>query len=97
MKAHTYIRVRWHHDEPAQPVDLWSELDAGRFETRKMEIFRDGSTGFADGAEAILGTRLGTVPIPALTEIAANPEFEPSEISETEFEQRWSTRLTQPR
>jgi hypothetical protein len=32
---------------------------------------------------------LGTMAVPLLAEMAANPEFEPQEISEVEFEGCW--------
>jgi hypothetical protein len=35
---------------------------------------------------------LGIVPVPSLAEIAADSEFEPQEISQSEFEDRWSAR-----
>jgi hypothetical protein len=56
MDEYTYIRVRWLHDAPDEPVDLWSELDCQRFETRKVEIFRDGRLGYASATEAAGGT-----------------------------------------
>lgn len=43
-----------------------------RFETRKIEIFRDGSIGFASGTESVAGTRLSDEPLPSITEIAAD-------------------------
>ncbi|ULR47139.1 hypothetical protein [Rhizobium sp. K102] len=77
MSEHTYIRVQWLHDFPEEPVDLWSELDRERFETRKLEIFRNGTVGYASASEAVGGTMLGIVPVPSLAEIAADSEFEP--------------------
>jgi uncharacterized protein DUF6881 len=89
MSGASYIRVRWLHDHPDDPVDLWSELDAERFEVRKVEIWRDGRVGFASRGRESGGTMLGTVATPPLSEIAADPEFEPEEISEVEFERFW--------
>lgn len=37
-----YIDVAWRHDFADEPVRLVSELDELRFETRKLEFFRDG-------------------------------------------------------
>jgi hypothetical protein len=38
-----YIKVKWNHALPDEPVWFYSELDAERWETRKVEIFADGS------------------------------------------------------
>lgn len=46
-----YVRVRWIHSLPGEPVTLLSELDDDRFEVRKLEIFHDGSTGRASGRQ----------------------------------------------
>jgi Domain of unknown function (DUF6881) len=92
MGEHTYIRVRWLHGFPDEPVDLWSELDRARFETRKLEFFRDGTVGFASAAESAHGTELGSIPVPSLEEIATDPQFLTKEISQAAFERRWKTR-----
>jgi hypothetical protein len=89
MSGNSYIRVRWLHNHPDYPVELWSELDAERFEVRKVEFWRDGRVGFASREREVGGTVLGTVPVPSLAEIAADPEFEPQQISELEFEKCW--------
>ncbi len=65
----TYIKVRWLHTSPDDPVLLYSELDAERWEQRKVDIFADGRTGFADAAEQSGDTAtllpLATATIPA--------------------------------
>ncbi|UPT62558.1 MAG: hypothetical protein M0D54_19745 [Hyphomonadaceae bacterium JAD_PAG50586_4] len=93
MSGASYMRVRWLHDHPNEPVDLWSELDDQRFEVRKVEIWRDGRVGFAARDRESGGTLLGTVAMPSLSEIAANPEFEPEEISGVEFEACWQANV----
>ena len=92
MGENIYIRVRWLHDFQDEPVDLWSELDRGRFETRKLEIFRGGTVGFASATESAHGTYLGEIAMPPLEEIAQNPAFVPEEISQDAFERRWNAR-----
>lgn len=87
-----YIRVRWLHDRLNYPVLLISELDKARLETRKIEIFPDGSIGYADSQVEHGGTRLGLVPVPPIADIAADPEFIPEEITPEEFEDVWSLR-----
>lgn len=88
----TYIRVRWTHSLPNTPVLLYSELDDQRWEVRKVEVYGDGHKGFASSAESAGDTGLGKEPIPPLTEIRSDPQFDPSEISKDEFEVVWVAR-----
>jgi len=87
-----YIFVKWVHNFDYEPVLLYSELDDSRFETRKVEIFPDGRKGYASETEEFGSTRLGTEPVPPISEIAKDPEFEPKEITRDEFEKIWSDR-----
>ena len=59
-----YIRVRWFHENPDAPDLVVSELDDHRWEKRKVEVFADGSKGYAMKDEERGGTRLGLVPLP---------------------------------
>lgn len=88
----SYIKVKWIHSFPDDPVWLYSELNADRWETRKVEIFADGSRGYASATESGGETCLGEVPVPPLLEISSDPEFEPVEITKEEFEDVWSKR-----
>jgi len=87
-----YIRVRWRHNNPEDPIWLISELDDERWEIRKVEIFPNGSKGYADREIEFGGTWLGQVPVPPLSEISEDPEFLPEEISREEFEAIWCER-----
>ncbi len=87
-----YLRVRWVHEHTAEPIWLISEIDDDRWETRKVEIFADGSKGFAMNGEERGETRLGLVPVPSIAEIAADPQFLPEEITKNEFEVVWNAR-----
>ncbi len=84
-----YILVKWNHLFGDEPVLLYSELDDARREVRRIEVFRDGHQDFASAAES---RGLGEIPIPELAEIAADPEFEPSEITKEQFEEMWNNR-----
>lgn len=90
-----YLCVKWIHSFPDEPVWLYSEIDAERWETRKVEIFADGRYGYASATESSGGTGLGEGPIPTLAEIARDPQFEPSEITKEKFEQEWRRRNRQ--
>ena len=63
----SYIKVRWVHEDPRSPVWLISELDGERWETRKVEIFADGSKGYASRNEEMGGTFLGECSVPPLS------------------------------
>ena len=84
-----YIRVKWKQSNPNEPVWLYSELDDNRWEVRKVEIFADGRRGYAGEGREFGGTGLGEVPIPPLEEIAKDHEFDPTEITQKEFEEVW--------
>ena len=86
-----YIKVIWHHDFSDDPVELYCELDDGRMEVRKVEIFRDQSVGFASATETNGLTQLGYLQVPPNDEIAADPEFEVEEIDQSQFEQVWKS------
>ena len=94
MKYMKYIKVEWIHSHPNEPFLLYSELDDGRWETRKVGVFSDGHCGYANLAESAGSTRLGEGPIPPLLEIATDPQFKPTEITKLEFEQIWARRMT---
>ena len=94
MRHMRYIAVRWHHDSPDDPVELYSEIDAVGWEVRKVEVYKNGRIGHADALEQSGGTRLGLEPIPSLEAIARDPQFTPREISAAEFDGLWAKRTT---
>lgn len=87
-----YIKVKWVHSHPDEPILLYSELDKDRWEIRQVEVFANGRIGFASTTEATpsIRTRLSIEPLPTLTEIGADRQFQPAEITKDEFEQVWS-------
>lgn len=84
-----YLSVSWNHDDADDPVLLYSELDDERYETRKVEIRRDGRMTYAGPGVEVGDTWLGEVPVPALEEIAQDPQFTPKYITAEEFEAVW--------
>jgi hypothetical protein len=84
-----YIAVQWHHHCPEDPIELLSEIDDAGWEQRKIEVYADGRRDFADQREHTGATDLSLSPIPSLEEIAADPQFNPREISREEFEMSW--------
>ncbi|SEQ96424.1 DUF6881 domain-containing protein [Actinokineospora terrae] len=88
-----YLKTHWHHDHPDEPVLIYSEIDADRAETRKVEVYRDGRHDWADERESTGSTFLAEVDMPDDEEfaaIAADPEFSPEWIERAEFEQAWA-------
>jgi hypothetical protein len=84
-----YVRVRWNHALPDEPILLSSELDDQMWETRKVEVYADGRADFANHEVQSGSTKLGIEPYPTLEEIAADPQFEPTVISAEEFVAVW--------
>ncbi len=87
-----YIRVKWNHTNPDEPIWLFSELDAEGLELRKLECFRNGFCDFAATNASSGTTKLNTAPLPDLSKLARDPEFEPAEITKEEFEEVWTKR-----
>ena len=75
-----------------EPIWLISELDANRWEMRKVEVFPDGAKGYASRGEEVRGTSLGQLAVPPLQEIASDPQFLAEEITKEEFEAIWEDR-----
>jgi NitT/TauT family transport system ATP-binding protein len=85
-----YMRVQWLHQHPDEPVWLYSEIDENGWEVRKVELFRDGTKGYASSTESNGRSHLSTEPLPPLASIAAQAEFVPQEIAREEFDLVWA-------
>lgn len=85
----TYLKVKWLHGHADEPILLYSELDADRYELRKVEVFADGTMGYASDAIAVRGTQLGEVPLPTADEIASDPQFVVELSDKDDFENIW--------
>jgi hypothetical protein len=89
-----YIRLKWNHTNPDEPVWIFSELDANGKEVRKIECFRSGFCDVATATGSSGTAALMTLPLPDLSVLAKrDPEFEPVIITQEEFEEVWATRL----
>ncbi|GAA2448981.1 DUF6881 domain-containing protein [Streptomyces macrosporus] len=82
-------RVEWHHDHAEEPVVLYSELGADRYETRKVQRYRDGRLLRADAEHETGEIGLGEIPLGPIEDVAAQAEFSASLISRDEFEEVW--------
>ncbi len=85
-----YVFVDWLHTAPDEPVHLYYELDADRYERRKVEEYRDGTLHTADASHGQGSTFLAWEPHPTLVEITEDPQFRVREVTVQEFEWVWS-------
>lgn len=85
----TYIYSKWLNNPNDVPHEFYSELDGFRNEVRKIEIFHDGSIGYASQSISTHGTMLGIEPVPSLSEIQSQWEFDTKEITREAFEDKW--------
>ena len=85
-----YIDLEWIHDFQDEPVRLISEVGHKNYELRKLEIYRDGSVGFATDNIEYGVARLGTSEIPTIDEINAQKEFNGCEIDKHDFDLLWN-------
>jgi hypothetical protein len=84
-----YVKVSWAHKLPDDPVVYFSELGEDRYETRKVQVYRDGRMEWADARHETGTVGLSEIAFPPLGEIAAQAEFFPSVIDAGEFEVVW--------
>jgi hypothetical protein len=88
-----YIRLKWNHSNPDEPVWIFSELDDKGKEIRKIECFRNGFCDVATEKSSSGTASVMTLPLPDLSQLSRrDPEFTPVEISQEEFENVWHTR-----
>ncbi len=90
-----YIDVVWTHLDIDYPIRLISELDKLRFETRKIEVYRDGKVGYARQDTEHNGTELGYEPVPPIEEINNSGEFVAVIIEKEDFERLWAQLVTE--
>lgn len=84
-----YSRLSWTHTSPTEPVEILSEYDQYGWERRKVEVFPDGSMGFAGHNESGGGSELALIPCPPDEEVIAAPEFRVSELTRAAFDAAW--------
>lgn len=85
-----YRKALWIHDSMTEPNVILCELDAERWEVRKVEICADGSITWADSSQSTGNTGLAEAALPPDEEINSQPEFRIAAITRAEFEVAWS-------
>lgn len=81
-----YIKVKWMHNFLEEPIYIYSEFDDNYCETRKIEIYANGTFGYANKEVAFNGSILSEKRIPTIDEIAKDSQFVPKKIKKEEFE-----------
>ncbi len=89
-----YIKVIWKHEPNEYPVAMYSELSQDRYENRKVEIFYDGQSCYAQDGKSTGPTALGELPVPPLKEISEDSQFDPITITKIEFEKVWDKAIS---
>jgi hypothetical protein len=84
-----YSRLQWNHSSPSEPREILSEYDEDGWEHRKIEVFPDGSVGYAGGSESCGGSKLSLIPRPPDEDVVAEPEFRVIDLTQEEFELAW--------
>ncbi|RKN09015.1 DUF6881 domain-containing protein [Streptomyces radicis] len=82
-------RVHWHHDHADEPVTLYCEIGDDDRETRRVEEFGDGGTGWADAHGGSRGTLLAEIAFGAIDDVSGEPGLSGSVIDAAEFEDAW--------
>ena len=84
-----YLKVKWIHQFNDEPMLIFIELAEDRSEIRKVELFSDGTYGFASHQKSKGTTRLSDSSIPLEEEIGRDPQFVPESIDRVHFEKVW--------
>lgn len=85
-----YVKVAWIHEFPDEPVLYFSELGEGGYETRRVQVYRDGRIEWADEVFETATVGLAEIPFPSVGEISSREGFTAEEISSEEFDRAWS-------
>ncbi len=85
----SWLKVKWTHAFKDEPILIYSEIRGDGSETRKIEYFAGGAVGLASKDIEIGPTRLSSEPLPEMSRINEDPQFEAEFISEEEFDALW--------
>ena len=85
-----YQQVRWQHDFPDEPVELFSEIGPDDWEVRRVDRYRDGRLLWSDDTGAGPGDGVGQAAFDPIDVINADPEFVATEITAQQFDRVWT-------
>jgi len=77
-----YVRIKWSHSKPGEPVEFYYELGDGQWASRGVEVF-------AGGYSTRVSYKLREAPVPAIDWINQDPQLQGEEITAEEFEVAW--------
>jgi hypothetical protein len=93
--AMDYVKVRWSHDYPDTTVAYFIELRDDRYETRRVQVYRDGRMEWADRDHESATVRLSERAFRPLDEINAQPQLTAESIDAEEFNTVWRQALAE--
>ena len=70
-----YYKTIWNHTNDYDPIVMYSAIDEERYETKRLDIFRDGHVAYFDTRTPM---ELSEAPYPS--------DFDVAEISSIDFE-----------
>lgn len=85
-----YVKVTWNHDFDDEPTIYFHEVGDDNWETRRVQVYRDGHLEWADESHETATAGLAEIEIAPIDQISSQPEFEAAEVSQAEFEFQWS-------
>ena len=89
-----YLRCDWNHNSDQMPVTIYAEYTEDGWQTRKVEVFRNGSTHYADEGVATGDTGLSDQKTDFASVLKGSVSLSPAYITEADFAEQWS-RATQ--
>ncbi|MBY0547438.1 MAG: hypothetical protein K2W95_09115 [Candidatus Obscuribacterales bacterium] len=84
-----YIKVRWIHEFDDEPILYFEELDDSRYERRRIEIYRSGVICPMTARELEALGPVDHMPLPEVSDLNRDEDFEAEEITAAEFETQW--------
>lgn len=90
-----YIQCKVISKSNTLPILIFSEIDDDRNETRKIEIYKDKSIGYAYENVEYGPTGLSELALPEIDEINVQDGLEAEEISPELFERAWTKYVIQ--
>ena len=90
-----WIKIIWDHSYDNQPYEIYMELNAERYDLRKLEFFKSGKVGYSYGDIEVNGTGANIEKFPSLEEynrLCSSYEYETlyaERISKDQFEHKW--------
>jgi hypothetical protein len=93
MSICIYHRLIWTHSFPDDPIEIWSEIGGNRAEIRKLELFRDGRTGYANLITSSGGSQLCDQKMLLSGEVEKDADLELLEITKQQFEEMWAEKV----